>query len=182
MGKRRQVETALESWPSVDATLRQLCLWQSEETGLEAEMNEQLTAVRARYEIRLSEIAEQRKAQAALIEQFCVDHRAEFDARKSRELTHGTVNFRTSPPSVRLVGRKWTWPSVLETLLKRLQQFVRTKQEVNKDEILRAHAAGEITDERLADVGLKVSQDETFGYDLKLDSIAEELKRRVVAA
>ena len=173
MAKRQQVGVALGTWDEVDAKLGELCQIEVRRRKLEAKMNGELAAVRARYEGETGEITDAQKAAGALVEQFCLVHRAEFGAKKSKELLHGIVSFRTSPPAVALFNRKWTWASVIEALKRGASRFVRSKEEPDKEAILAAHAAGEVDDGDLAGVGVKVEQKETFGVELRYEEAGE---------
>lgn len=95
---------------------------------------------------------------------------------KSLKLVHGVLSFRLGTPKVDK-DRKFTLEGVVD-LCKRyggkLAQFVRTKEELDKEAVLRASAVYDdnpeseagISAEELATVGLKVVQEETFGYEV----------------
>ncbi|MBL7998499.1 MAG: host-nuclease inhibitor Gam family protein [Candidatus Kapabacteria bacterium] len=115
------------------------------------------------------------------IQRWCEDNRHEFGKSKTLELQHGECSFRTTPPSVKAL-KGFTLASALE-LIKRSDLyrslFVRTKDELDKESILRSFAAWEstaegqdlpthnVSAEQLAEFGLQVVQDETFAVTPK---------------
>lgn len=106
------------------------------------------------------------------MEDFCVANRADFGKTKSKELPNGVVSFRNSTPKVEK-AKGLTWEKVLEVLKgsKLKKRFVRTKTEINKEQILAEYSACEDDKskkklaEELNTVFLHVTQDETFGYE-----------------
>jgi phage host-nuclease inhibitor protein Gam len=93
----------------------------------------------------------------------------EFAAgRKSIELLSGVLGFRTGNPRLALLSRAWSWEKVLEALKTNplLAQFVRTKEEVDKDRLLRQANGGGGFDSGA--FGVKVIQDETFFVEPRL--------------
>lgn len=87
--------------------------------------------------------------------------------RKSLELVSGVIGFRTGTPKLALFNRRVNWEGVLGLLKAMAPAFVRTKDEVDKEMILAAHADGE-SDQTLAAWGVKVVQDESFFVEPKL--------------
>lgn len=106
------------------------------------------------------------------MEDFCVANRADFGKTKSKELPNGVVSFRNSTPKVEK-AKGLTWEKVLDVLKgsKLKKRFVRTKDEINKEQILAEYAACEndVQKKNLAGelntVFLHVAQEETFGYE-----------------
>lgn len=169
MAKRKQVEVALKNWDEVDEKLGFLCKLESRRRTLDGRMNAELTRVRQKYEGELNALGEETKVLETQVEQFCIAHRVDMGAKKSIALTHGTPNFRTHPPSVKLLNRKWKWESVTEALGRAFERLVRTKREPDKDAILAAYAGGEVDDDDLAGVGVQVDRRESFAIDLKVE-------------
>ena len=79
-----------------------------------------------------------------------------------------------TPGKVALLNRKYNWDTVIE-LLKRAKfgtRYLRQVFEVDKEKILADVAAKEITDSKLAAVGVKIQSADEFVYDIKWDTIA----------
>jgi len=102
---------------------------------------------------------------------FCEDNRAEFSKKKSKELPNGTVSFRLGTPKAKTI-KGWTWKAVLEILKssKKGKMYIRTKEEIDKELVIRDYQAKNTSNTFLAKFGMAVEQDETFGYDLNLAS------------
>lgn len=129
---------------------------QRERQRIEAAMNDELAAIRERYEVEAAPHGETIKRQSAAVQTWCEAHRGELtrDGKvKTAALASGEVAWRTAPPSVRVTGEA----AVLEALRARgLDRFVRTKESVNKEAILNEPKS-------VADVpGIKVVQCEDF--------------------
>lgn len=171
---RKQITPVFTSRDQVDSALAELCRLQAEKNKTEGSMNAQLTAVRERFQPTLDRVSLAAMAMECQIEQWAIANRpAEFGDKKSLDLLHGTLSFRTAGPKCSLLGRMWTWESVLDALKKRLAGFVRVVSEVNKDAILAAYAANETSDAALAECGIKVTQRETFGLSLHYEESAD---------
>lgn len=178
MAKRIKVEPVaakISSYDEANEALAELQGIDSRVKKAHATYNEAEAIRRSKLELSLrDDLARQRELEAGL-EKFAMDNRADFEVKKSRELTHGILSFRKGNPTVAKIG-KITWDGVLEVLnrskLKKL--FVRTKDEINKEAIL-AEAAkytaskGEegVSPEDLHANFIKIEQTETFGYELK---------------
>ena len=81
---------------------------------------------------------------------------------KSLALAAGTLGFRTGTPKLALLSRAWNWEKVLAKLksLRMFPNFVRTKEEVDKEAIISTH--GTKFNAEIANFGVKVVQDESF--------------------
>jgi phage host-nuclease inhibitor protein Gam len=169
MGKRKQVETVLRDWSEVDDKLKEMCIHEAGKRAMEAEMNEALAIVRGRFERGLDDATRLLKEASALIEQFAMAHRADFGGKQTVERLHAILSYRVHPPAIKPLNRKWTAQTILDAVRRTYRRFVRTEESLDKPAILGAHAAGEVTQDELAQVGLQVVQDESFGIELKIE-------------
>ena len=99
---------------------------------LEADMNDELTAIKGRFEVQAAPLKAQVKALTEGLEIWCAAHRETIVApgTKTADLGTGKVSWRLKPASVRITGVD----AVLESLQRLgLQRFIRTKQEINKE-------------------------------------------------
>ena len=119
---------------AVTAAIREIGERQRELARIAADMNDELAAVRERYE-RQAEPLNARVAELqAGVQTWCEANREQLCGKgKTANLITGEVAWRIRPPSVRVTGVD----SVID-LLKRmtLGRFVRTKEEINKEAIL----------------------------------------------
>lgn len=109
---------------------------QREHLRMTAAMNDLIAEVTAKFQPQLDEIADRAKALQQGIQTWCEANRetlTDGGRVKTANLVTGEVSWRQRPPSVAIRGAE----TVIETL-KRLSlgQFVRTKEEVNKEAIL----------------------------------------------
>lgn len=134
--------------------------------ALEAEEELQLLALRQEFEEKSRHLLEQRQNALEKLEAFGLHNRDElFSHKRSLELNHGVIGFRTGTPKVSK-PRSITWGKVIEILHKSNSAFLRTKHEVDKDKIL-ANRNDEQLMQELEDLGIKVVQEETFFITLK---------------
>lgn len=149
--------------------------------------------IQQRYAIRLQPIEDAIDAKLALVEKYAEEHRAELlpKDRKSAETTLATFGWRTGNRTVSALGKKWTLSAIITALkVFGLSRYIRTTPELAKELLL-----AECTDDKtvtvtvggdpvagfvkkqvaLADVGLKITQKETFYIEPKAEN-AETLK------
>jgi phage host-nuclease inhibitor protein Gam len=131
-------------------------------------MDKRLTEVRAQFEERLGELDETIDELFDDLNAWAVLHPDEFASKKSLDLTHGTLGFRTTPPALK-PAKGVKWDHVLDMLKCRgMQSYVRQAEEVNKEMLLQDRET--IGTEKLARLGLEVRQDEKFYAEPKLEA------------
>lgn len=138
-----------------------------ERDRLTVEMEQKIQAIRAEYEPLIAACVECGNGLFDDLNAWAALHPAEFGARKSIELLHGTIGLRTCPPSVKQVKGVTVSHTLAAILALGWAYLIRTKQEVNKDEILARRALGEDDPNRLTDadlkcIGLYIDKGETF--------------------
>lgn len=134
------------------------------EAKIHATMDEQFTKIREKFADELSELKEQKEQAFDVVQTYCTENKEVlFSKKKSLDSTHGTVGFRTGTPKITTL-KGFTW-SAVETLLKKLRpEYIRTKEEPNKELLL---ADRDKLKDELPDLGLKVAQEESFFIELK---------------
>jgi len=133
-------------------------------------MDKRLTEVRAQFEERLGELDETIDELFDDLNAWAVLHPDSFAGKKSLDLTHGTLGFRTTPPALK-TAKGVKWDHVLDMLRCRgMQDYVRTIQEVNKEMLLQDRET--IGTEKLARLGVEVKQDERFYAEPKIEAQA----------
>lgn len=109
---------------------------QRERERIQAEMNDALAEIRQRFEQQATPHAEQIKTLSAGVQTWCEANRATLtqDGKtKTARLASGEIRWRTRPPSVSVRAAD----VVLQALkAMKLDRFIRTKEEVNKEAIL----------------------------------------------
>lgn len=169
----KKISTTLRSFEEVDHALLELGRHEAKIQHDEAVLNDEIQKSRDAFDQKSNTARQKAQAIRSEVEAFCILNKDEFEKVRSRELIHGIVSFRTAPPNVALLNRKYNYKTVLELLKKlRLSKYIRTKEEVDKETILAASADKEISDEKLAAVGLKIDQSEVFAISIKWESLS----------
>ena len=125
-----------------------------------ATMDGRLQEIRQQYEQQLSDTAGELDKLMAMAQDWAEEHPEEFGKRRSIEMVHGTLGFRTGTPKLKTL-KGWTWDRVLEMLKSaNLSYLIRRKEEVNKEAILAEAAKQNL--QSWCEIGCQVVQDESF--------------------
>lgn len=129
---------------------------QRERERIQAEMNDNLAAVRAEYEAMAKPHADRIAELTQGVKVYCEAHRDELTRggrTKTARLATGEISWRTRPPSVMVRGVE----AVIDALRRlKLDRFLRTKTELDKEAVLAE------PDAVSAIKGLSISQKEDF--------------------
>jgi len=163
----------LDNWDQVNEALRRINELSSSIGKKMHEYNEEDAKRRVALDQFCNPLRSEIESLELGMEDFCNVNRAEFGDKKSKEFPNGVVSFRTGNPKVDK-EKGMTWAKVLEIIKnsKFVARFVRSVEEINKEQILADYAACKDESEKeklrsdLSSVYLKVAQDETFGYSL----------------
>jgi phage host-nuclease inhibitor protein Gam len=133
---------------------------------LEGKMNSELTAIKEKYEAKISKLQDGKEECFELMQTYAETNPDLFAKKKSIELTHGVIGFRTGTPKLTTL-RGFQWAAVFSLVKEKLGSYIRTKEEVNKELLL-----VDRDKINLSEVGLKVVQDETFYVEPKLEVVS----------
>ncbi len=165
----------IQTFEDVNKALFEIAQKDSFITKKEVAMNEKINKIKTEFDQETKTIRAEKQLLEQEIEGYCKANKLEFGKQKSKSLLFGTVFFRTTPPKVSQLNRKYTVATTIELAIKLFKnKFVREKKELDKDAILASYAAKEIDDEKLAAIGLKIDQEEKFGYDINWEKLKEE--------
>lgn len=118
------------------ADIKQIGDLQRQHTRTLAELNDAIAHLTQSYQPTLDTLSKQIEGLQQGVQAFCEAHRDELTNGgkvKTSNFVTGEVQWRQRPPSVRVTGAE----SVIETLRRlKLGDFIRTKEEVNKEAIL----------------------------------------------
>lgn len=168
MAKTRQTKTLVPSTISredAETAFAQYAEADAKQQKITATMDVQITKIRDKYSDDLSELAELKNKNFEIIQVYATNNRDAFGNKKSMELTHGLIGFRTGTPKLKTL-RGFTWPSVLNLVKEFLPGYVRTTEEVAKDRLLADRETSEVNN-LFAKVGIMVDQDENFFVEPK---------------
>ena len=133
---------------------------------INADIELQCAKLRERYADRLTALDADRTQAFDVLQAFAVENKAElFTKKKSLDMAHGTIGFRTGTPKLKTL-KGFTWASALQLVREFLPAFVRTTEEIAKDRLL-AERDTEGMFDAMAHCGITVVQDETFYVEPK---------------
>lgn len=174
----KQVVDGIETREEMEGIVERITRATIERDGLMAQMDSELTSIRSRYEPDITAWGQEIDRAMTVARTWAESHPEEFGARKSIDMVHGVVGFRTGTPKLKLCSG-WTWNRVLEFLvINRLTDFIRSKQEVDKELILANRDC--LKEETLRKIGVKVAQEETFYVEPKREDASMVRKVAVV--
>lgn len=134
-----------------------------------AMMNKTIAGIRERYEPVFAALDESAGAALADLEAWAALNPGDFGARRSIELLHGTIGYRTGQPTLKTI-KGVRWADVLDRLRSMFPGWIRTREEPDKEAILSAR--DDLGADGLRSIGCKVEQTERFYADPRLDEPA----------
>lgn len=162
----------LSNFEDVDNALLEIGRTESVVAKKEAEMNSKIQQLKEKYDTETETERRFIDETKERIENFCMANKTDFDKQRTFNLKHGSVGFRNNPPKVVQLNKKWTVKSSLEFVKKLFNgTYVRAKEELNKDQILADYAGKVLDDSKLAAVGLRIDNDETFTTEINWESL-----------
>jgi phage host-nuclease inhibitor protein Gam len=139
---------------------------------VQAKMNEEINKVRSKYTEKITELQEQLEDPQEVLEVFAKEQQETWGKKKSLELVHCTIGFRTGTPKV-CKEKKFSWDAVLELVKKSkslAKLFVRTKDELNKEAILSTKDEG-VLSQLKQEAYIYIDQEETFYVEAKQEEV-----------
>lgn len=155
-----QAEKVLGDYAQADARIQELT----------AEMDQKITSIRDKYADRLTELSEKKDEASKILHFYAEKNRDMFSKKRSLEMSHGKIGFRMGTPKLK-TKKGFTWASVMELCKEFAPDWVRVKEEPNKELIL-ANREVEGMDKLIDKVGVIVDADETFFIELKKEEIS----------
>lgn len=167
---REAADQAFAEYAKADASINKI----------NAEIELQLAKIREKRQAELTVLAQQRDQAFDTLQAFAIENQAElFSKKKSLDMAHGTIGFRTGTPKLKTL-KGFTWASALTLVKKFMPGYVRTSEEIAKDKLLADRELeavefieNDITKKQIpmgtamAECGIMVAQDETFYVEPK---------------
>lgn len=148
-----------------------------------ADIELQCAKIREKYAGKLAELEGEKEKAFDTLQAYATENQAElFTKKKSLEMAHGVIGFRTGTPKLKTL-KGFTWASALQLVKEFLPGYVRQTEEIAKDKLL-ADRDGQVMEpgdplgpgksmcEQMTKCGIQVSQDETFYVEPKKEDAA----------
>jgi phage host-nuclease inhibitor protein Gam len=136
---------------------------------IEAEMNGKINSIRDKYQDKITGFKEQKDAQVEVLEVFATETHDQWGKKKSMELLHGVIGFRTGTPKVKF-EKGFNSKSVTAILQEKYPDYVRTVTEMDKEKLISERDADGF--EMLCKKAhIEVVQDETFYVESKTEAL-----------
>lgn len=129
-----------------------------------------ITKIRDKFKDELTELEDVKAACFEKLQHFAITSPELFTQKRSIELMHGKLGFRTGTPALKTL-KGFTWSSSLNLVKEFLPDFVRTKEEVDKESLLAKRDDLDISG-KFSKCGIKVEQAETFFVEPKKEDVA----------
>ena len=146
----------------------------AESAKITADIELQCAKIREKYAGRLAELDAAKTVAFDTLQSFA------FSKKKSLDMAHGVIGFRTGTPKLKTL-KGFTWASALQLVKEFLPSYVRKTEEVAKDKLL-ADRDMEVKvkdgedkvklSHEMARCGIQVVQDETFYVEPKKEETA----------
>lgn len=153
---REDAEQAFAEYAKADASINKI----------NADIDLQCAKIREKYQDKLAGLSNTRESAFDKLQAYATENQTElFAKKKSLDMAHGTIGFRTGTPKLKTL-KGFTWASALNLVKEFLPDFIRKTEEVAKDKLL-ADRDVEGMNDKMAKCGIFVTQDETFYVEPK---------------
>lgn len=159
-----QAEQAFAEFATADARIAKIS----------ADMDVQITKIRDKYSEELEKLKSERDAAFETMQVYATENRdVLFSKKKSVETVHGVYGFRLGTPKVEKL-KGFTWDAIAKLAKAFMPDYVRTSEELAKDKLLADYngMAPELSN-KLPDIGIKITQSETFYVERKTEEESE---------
>lgn len=154
-----EAESVFAEYATADAKVQQIT----------AKMDGEIVAIRDKNAEKLAALTKTKEEAIDKLMAFAKSKPELFVKKKSLEMTHGIIGFRTGTPSLKTI-KGFTWASVTSMLKEFMPEFVRTVDEPAKD-LLLANREQEDIAKNFAKCGFKVEQTESFFIEPKKEVV-----------
>jgi phage host-nuclease inhibitor protein Gam len=171
---REAADNAFAAFAKADASINKI----------NADIELQCAKIREKRQAELTQLTQQRDQAFDTLQAFATENQTElFSKKKSLDMAHGTIGFRTGTPKLKIL-KGFTWESA-KTLVKTfLPDYIRTSEEIAKDKLLADRdleqvefVESDITkksvpmSQAMSECGILVVQEETFYVEPKKEEV-----------
>ncbi len=151
---------------AADEAFAQYAKADAQSTKITADIELQCAKIREKYAAKLAELDAEKTHAFDTLQSYATENQAElFTKKKSLEMAHGTIGFRTGTPKLKTL-KGFTWASALQLVKEFLPSYIRQSEEIAKDKLL-ADRDTEDFMPQMNKCGIQVVQDETFYVEPK---------------
>jgi len=137
---------------------------------INAQIDQEVTAIRKKHANELQKLIDKRDTCFNAIQVYAeTNEETLFTKKKSMELTHGLIGFRTGTHKLK-PAKGYTWKSIEVLVKKIMPMFLRTKVEIDKERMIADRNNKEVM-ECMKECGITVVQEETFYIELKKETV-----------
>jgi phage host-nuclease inhibitor protein Gam len=136
---------------------------------LEAKMNDEINRVKSKYQDEITDLQESLKEPQEVLSVFATEQQDSWGKRKSYELLHCMVGFRTGTPKV-TKAKGFSWEAITELAVKLFPDLVRSKSELDKESII-ALSKEDGFDQYRKGLFIDVVQEESFYVEAKKEEL-----------
>ena len=153
---REQADEAFATYAKSDAQVQKI----------NADIELQCAKIREKYADKLATLTAEKEQAFDTLQAFATENQEDlFAKKKSLDMAHGTIGFRTGTPKLKTL-KGFTWASALELVKEFLPDYVRQTWDIAKDKLLADRDVEEMLP-RMAKCGMQVVQDEAFYVEPK---------------
>lgn len=134
---------------------------------IEADMSAKINAIRDKYQDDITMLKESKEAQVEVLEVFATESHDQWGKKKSIELLHGIIGFRTGTPKVKF-EKGFNSKSVTAILQEKYPDYVRSVVEMDKEKLI-AERDTEGFAVLCKKAHIEVVQDESFYVESKAE-------------
>jgi len=160
-GEKPQQLAELKSVAECEEAMHRLLEFSTRREELEAERDRLMGDTNRMYAPGIALLAGQAQSLELQLQQYYLAHAAEIEkgGAKILKLAAGVIGMRLTPPSLKLLNKKWTWESVRAALH---QVFGEKYDSIKPPELDKRGVKKELPLDQLKEYGLKLDQEEIF--------------------
>lgn len=144
---------------------------EAESQKIQAEIELACAKIREKHAERITALEAAKMAAFDTLQAYATENKGElFTKKKSLEMVHGVIGFRTGTPKLKTM-KGFTWASALTLVKEFMGDFIRTTEEIAKDKLLADRDVDGMA-EKMEKCGIYVAQDETFYVEPKKEEVA----------
>ena len=151
---------------AADEALATYAMADAQAAKIAADIELQCVKIREKYADKIAELEGEKAAAFDTLQAYASENKGDlFTKKKSLDMVHGTIGFRTGTPKLKTL-KGFTWASALQLVREFLPSYIRTTEEITKDKLLADRDVEGMCDS-MSRCGIQVVQDETFFVEPK---------------